>query len=298
MGLKTVNDEGLETSNDKSGLNESSSNSKFSTEQLKFIKKLTSMRESIINKVKNRFPMKGIDAIIKQAFDESVTRNLEEIKKHFSETFHDKSRKTQTENDPGTKLRNNETSEGELNNLHIKSDLKRSEDNSIKLKDLNRTDSFSMHPTKSSNFDSIEEDYQKKVDQLILEIKSRDKNLKEKEEQIEILKNRLELLEQQNMPPFLENWKIGKEYGKQEIEQLQAQIRRWEILWQKFKPLFGKDPKFRTLFILQRLGSISINNLSKALKLDSNQTKTLLQELQESSFIIVEGDNVRINSND
>ena len=299
MGLKSVNDESLKKSNGKPGLNESNSSySKFSTEQLKLINKLTSLKESIISMVKNRFPMKGLDAIIKQAFDEAVARNLEEIKNYFLKTFYDKFQNPQTDNEPSRKLRNSQTFEGELNNLHSKSELKISADNLKMSKNLSTTDSFPARSTESSNFNSTREDYQKRVDQLILEIKSRNKKLKEQEEQIGTLKNRLKLLEQQNMPPFLENWRIGKEYGEEEIEQLQDQIRRWEILWQKLKPFFGRDPKFRTLFILQRLGSISVNNLSKALKLDSNQTETILRELQKSSIIIVEGDSVRINSDD
>ncbi|MFB0560902.1 MAG: hypothetical protein ACETWM_06795 [Candidatus Lokiarchaeia archaeon] len=294
MGPKGVNDEGLETSNGKPDLNELSSYSKFSTEQVKLINKLRSMRDSIISMVKNRFPMKGLDAIIKQAFDEALARNLAEIKNQFLKTFYDKFQKTQTENEPSRKF--SQTFEGELNNLHSKSELKKPSDNLKMSKNLSTTNSFPARSTESSNFNSTREDYQKRVDQLVLEIKSRDKKLKEQEEQIETLKNQLELLEQQNIPPFLESWRIGKEYGEEDIEQLRNQIRRWEILWQKLKPFFGKDPKFRTLFILQRLGSISVNNLSEALKLDSNQTEKILQELQESSFIIVEGDSVRINS--
>ena len=149
---------------------------------------------------------------------------------------------------------------------------------------------------KSCGYVLNEKEFRKKMDQLILEIKIRDKKLKEKEREIEALRKRLEILEQQNMPPFVESWGVDGSYGEEEIKQLQDRVKRWEIIWQKMKPLFGRDPKFKTLFILQRLGSISIRNLSQALGLDTNYTTTILRELQESGFVRVEGTIVRINT--
>ncbi|MGQ9721723.1 MAG: hypothetical protein ACUVXA_10425 [Candidatus Jordarchaeum sp.] len=297
MGLKNANKEELKTSNDEPNTIESGKTySDFNNEQLKLINKFTSMRESIINMVQNRFPIKGIDTVIKQAFNEAIAKNLEEIEKYFIKTLHAKFQKNPKVHEPSRQIKNDETFENASNNINQESYEKKSKENLINSREL--TEGFLTNSTKSLDINTIEQNYQKRVDQLILEIKSRDKRLKEKQEQIEELKNRLEILEQQNIPPFLENWETGKEYGQEEIEQLQNQIRRWEMLWQKLKPYFDKDPKFRTLFILQRLGSINIDNLSKSLELDLNQTETLLQELQKASFVKINGDNVSINSDD
>jgi hypothetical protein len=294
--LKTVKNKGLETGSDKSGIDaQSNIDSKFDAEQLKLINHLSPVRENVISSVANRFPMKGLGTIIKQAFDEAVAKNLGEIKKYFSKTFSDKPQKPQTEESPNKQLKNYKASEEGIR--FNEPELKRPVDNSTVSKSPNRTDGFPQESTKSRNSNLMVEDYQKKVEQLILEIKVRDKKLKENEEHIETLKNRVEILEQQNMPPFLENWKLENECGKGEIEQLQNQVRHWEILWQKMRTFFKEDPKFKTLFILQRLGSISIKNLSQALKLDPNQIEPILRELQESSFIILDGDTLRINNN-
>nr|MDO8081460.1 hypothetical protein [Candidatus Freyarchaeota archaeon] len=294
--MKTTDGKSLEVGNDKSGLNaQNHKYSNFDSEQLKLINEFSPMRESIIKSVVNRFPMKGLDTIIKQAFDEAVARNLREIKKYFLNTLYDKPQKPQTEERPHKQLKNDKASEERSNELY-EPDLKRSVDNLTISKSSNRADSSPIESTKSRNSNLIVEDYQKKVEQLILEIKIRDKKLKENEEQIGTLKDRLEILEQQNMPAFLENWKLENECEGGDVEQLQNQIRRWEILWQKMRTFFKGDPKFKTLFILQRLGSISIKNLSKALNLDSNQIEPVLRELQESSFIVLDGDTLRINT--
>lgn len=296
--LKTNNTKSLEAGKDKSGLTaQSDKYSNFDSEQLKLINELSPMRESIIKSVVNRFPMKGLDTIIKQAFDEAVARNLREIKNHFLKPLQEKPQKHKTEEIQNKQLKTDKKSEEPPNEIQNEPDSKRSVDNLTESKNSNMANSSSTESTKSRNSNSIVDDYQKKVEQLILEIKVRDKKLKESEAQIGNLKHQLEILEQQNMPPFLENWKLENEqHGEEDVKHLQSQIKRWELLWQKMRTYFEGDPKFKTLFILQRLGSISIKNLSQALNLDSNQIEPLLRELRESSFIVLDGDTLRINT--
>ncbi|MEM2134215.1 MAG: hypothetical protein QW261_03200 [Candidatus Jordarchaeaceae archaeon] len=291
MGLKNPDRKGKPVEKEQSTYKSISNSSKLSSEQLKIINQFSHLRESIINSVKNKLPMKGIDAIIRQAFDEAVIRNMEEIQKSFSTSLPDKFLKTQAEDSPKEKFRNYESSE-ELQDHQHGIDVER-EGNLEKTKTSDRINAF---PEPKSVASDLKEDFQKRIDQLILEIKTRDKELKEREEEIKTLKCRLEILEQQNMPPFLENWTMREEYGEEDIKYLHNQIRLWEILWQKLKAFLGEDPKFKTLFILQRLGSISVENLSKALNLDSSQTETILQELKEYKFITLDKDIVRINS--
>jgi small-conductance mechanosensitive channel len=291
---KTVNSKSPEIDKDKSGIDaQNSIHGNFDSEQLKLINEFSSVRDSIVRSVANRFPMKGLDTLLKQAFDEAVAENLGEIKRYFSWTVSDK---PQTEERPTKKSKNAKAPNETPKKLHEPELKKPVVDNSTVSKSPNRTDGSPQESTKSRNSNLMVEDYQKKVEQLILEIKVRDKKLKENEEHIETLKSQLEILEQQNMPPFLDNWKLEDESGKGDIEQLQNQIRYWEILWQKMRNFFKEDPKFKTLSILQRLGSISIKNLCQALNLESNQIESLLRELQESSFIILDGDILKIKT--
>jgi hypothetical protein len=295
--LKTINTKSQEVDNNKSNLNtQSDKYSNFDSEQLKLINDLSPMRESIIKSVVNRFPMKGLDTIIKQAFDEAVAGNLREIKKHILKALHDKPQKPQIEESQNQPLKTDKASDETRTEAQRELDSKILGDSLTVSKSLHIDDSSPIESTNDRSSNSMVEDYQKKVEQLILEIKIRDKKLKESETQIGTLKHQLEILEQQNMPPFLENWKLENECDEGDVKQLQNQIRRWEILWQKMRTFFEGDPKFKTLFILQRLGSISIKNLSQALNLDSNQIEPLLRELQESNFIILEGDMLRINT--
>ena len=293
MGLKTFGSEGLETYN-KSSTSSLSEQGKQDEERKKLINELTVMRESIIRTVKNRFPMKGIDIIIKQAFDEAVVKNLEEIKKLLLGAIRGETKTIKTPKEDAEKqLGSSET-------LKKTSSLQHKPETGISQEDFpapRKGDSTEASPqAKSGGYVLNEKEFRKKIDQLILEIKMRDKKLKEKEREIEALRKRLEILEQQNMPPFVESWGVDGSYGEEEIKQLQDRVKRWEVIWQKMKPLFGRDPKFKTLFILQRLGSISIRNLSQALGLDTNYTATILRELQESGFVRVEGTVVRINT--
>lgn len=292
MGLKNPDRKDKTVEKEPNTYKSISNSSRLSSEQLKIINQFSHLRESIINSVKNKLPMKGIDAIIKQAFDEAVIRNMEIIQKSFSTNLPDKSLKTQAEDSPKEKFRNYENSE-ELQDHQHGINVERG-GNLEKTKTSDRINAFPTEPKSAAS--NLKEDFQKRIDQLILEIKTRDKELKEKEEEIKTLKGRLEILEQQNMPPFLENWTMREEYGEEDIKYLHNQIRLWEILWQKLKTFLGEDPKFKTLFILQRLGSISVENLSKALNLDFSQTETILQELKEYKFIILDKDIVRINS--
>ncbi|MEM3586414.1 MAG: hypothetical protein QXO71_03735 [Candidatus Jordarchaeaceae archaeon] len=293
-------------SNDTKGLQVSSSddsspdvqNSKYSnldSEQLKLINELSPMRESIVKSVLSRFPMKGLDTIIKQAFDEAVVKNLRDAKKLFSKTLLEKPQNPKPEGSQDKQLKQDKA-EDTVNKIqneeHVKKPVgsqpaKRSEESGVSLVDS----------TKDKSSDSMVEDYKKRIEQLILEIKIRDKKLKQNEEIIRTLKQQLELLEQQNMPPFLESWRLEEESREEDINQLKSQIRRWEILWQKMKTFFEGDPRFKTLFILQRLGSISIKNLSQALNLESGQIEPIIRELQESHCIILDGDIVRMNTN-
>lgn len=294
--MKTVNSKDLESGSDKSSIDaQGSIYSKFDSEQLNLINELSPVRESVIKSVANRFPMKGLDTIIKQAFDEAVAKNQEEIKKYFSKTFSGKPQKPQKEERLDNQSKNDKASSEEPKKLH-EPELKKPVDNLNASKNPNRTDGSPQETTKSKSSNLMVEDYQKKVEQLILEIKVRDKKLKENEEHMGTLKNRLELLEQQNLPPFMEDLKLENECDKGDIEQLQNQVKYWEIMWQKMRTFFKEDPKFKTLFILQRLGSISIKNLSQALNLDSNQIEPLLREMQKSNCIILNGDTLSIKT--
>ena len=289
MGLKTFGNKGIETYN--STLSEQD---KQNEERKKLVNELTLMRENIIRKVKNRLPMKGIDIIIKQAFDETVVKNLEGIKKLLLGAIHGETKTIKTpKEDTEKQLESSKTLKKTSSPQH-KPEIDISQKGFPALKERDNTEVSPQR--KSGSYVLNEKELRKKIDQLILEIKIRDKKLREKEKEIEALRKSLEILEQQNMPPFVESWGVDGSYGEEEIKQLQDRVKRWEIIWQKMKPLFGRDPKFKTLFILQRLGSISIRNLSQALGLDTNYTTTILRELQESGFVRVEGTVVRINT--
>ena len=264
----------------------------------KLIGHMARIKDEVVSSVMRRFPIKGLDMVIRQAFDSALQRSFDAL---FSVL--------------GSELKNSplpdafggsDSAVGQPDNFDLHADIYSQMRKTIG-KIVEYSKRFSEIPTVDGDTQSDHEDnvvdvkiveeyqekieeYQKKIDKLVLAIKVRDRKISELKNEVNRLREALKLMEKQSYSPFLP----APTPGSQEEILLQRQMQGLMEFMRKITPILRRDPKYKILFYLKRVGKIDFGKLSQDLSIPPEKLNTLLEELEAMNVVKRSGDKVQL----
>ncbi|MEM4446862.1 MAG: helix-turn-helix domain-containing protein [Candidatus Jordarchaeales archaeon] len=212
----------------------------------KVIELLTPVRECIVRTLLSRFPMRGLEQMLREAFDNAVSENL----CLFSSLISQK--------------------EGE----------ERREE-SLKKAMLDAKELLKTPAVEGDAPESLKEDVlrlRKEIDRLVLELKVRDKKIKEQEKLLE----KLRALNEDSLFVTL----LGGNMPQTCPETLS--------FWKQVSTFLEKEPKFKILRLLIHLKELSLEKLYQSTGIQKQLVARYLDEMKEAGLIEVVGENVRL----
>jgi hypothetical protein len=122
----------------------------------------------------------------------------------------------------------------------------------------------------------------------MLAVKARDGRILDQKKDIEKLQNSLNLLERQANSPFVS---YPAPNSEEEI-QIRSQMQSLMEFMRKITPILEKDPKYKIMFLLKRVGKFDICKLSEDLCIPLKKLNTLVKELETMKIVRREEDTV------
>ena len=265
----------------------------------KLIGHMARIKDEVVSSVMRRFPIKGLDMVIRQAFDSALQRS-------FDALFSVLDSELKTSPLPDTLGGVSDSAVGQPENFDLHADIYSQMRKTIG-KIVEYSKRFSEIPTvdvdtQSDHEDNIVdvkiveeyqekiEEYQKKIDKLVLAIKVRDRKISELKNEVNRLREALKLMEKQAYSPFLP----ALTPGSQEEILLQRQMQGLMEFMRKITPILKRDPKYKILFYLKRVGKIDFGKLSQDLSIPPEKLNTLLEELEAMNVVKMSGDKVQL----
>ncbi|MBS7247769.1 MAG: hypothetical protein QXX18_03130 [Candidatus Jordarchaeales archaeon] len=225
----------------------------------KIVELLAPVREQVIRCILARFPMRGLEQILRETFDSAVIENM----MLFSS------------------LINSATQEGggELNEhqLREKREEKQLKAAMLEAKELLRNPSSESEERE----ESLKEDLsrlKKEIDRLILELKIKDRKLRRQEKLLEKLRA---IAENGLVIPVLENNLPSNP----------------EIIsfWKRVSDFLEKDPKFKILRLLLSVKEATVNGIYQSVGTQREMVAKCLEEMKNANLIKVTGESISLN---
>ncbi|MBS7249600.1 MAG: hypothetical protein KIH08_03255 [Candidatus Freyarchaeota archaeon] len=268
---------------------ETSSGESLDTLEAKLIGCMAKIRDEVVQGIKARFPIKGLEIVAGQAFDSA-------LEKHFDSLLSIWGSKLKR-----SPLKNNasrESSETSKRSQDFGPSGGFSPQSRIKTSEILESSGRGLTPPPNANsqigmeeeekVESLVRDYQKRIDELMLGIKARDSKILELKKEIEKLQKSIEILETQASSPFI----YPTSPNSEEVIHIQNQMRSLMEFMRRITPILNKDPKYRIMFLLKRVGKSPISKLGEELGIPPQKLDSLLKELETMKIIRREEDTV------
>ncbi len=224
----------------------------------KLIELLAPVKEHVIRNILARFPMRGLEQILRETFDSAVTENIELFSSFINSTPPEGGR------DPSKHQSQKEQEGGQLKAamLEAKELLKNppseSEEKGEPLKeDLSRL--------------------KREIDRLVLELKIKDKKLREQEKLLE----KLRVIAENGLIPVFENTSSSN-----------IEVRSF---WKRLGEFLEKDPKFKILRLLVGVKEANVDSIYKSVGTHRELVAKCLEEMKNANLIKVTGESISLN---
>lgn len=252
------------------------------TINVKLTEYMAKLREEVVQGITLRFPIKGLDTVARQVFDRTLEKNFDT----FISTLNLTGKSSPIGKNTSKETRSPATNQPNSDSLHEVhpqisiNGIKKVETsgNILNLRDTQKTQSILEKAEKSGE---KKEDPQKRIDELMFAIKARDRKILEQKKEIEKLQNALAILEKQVNSPFITSPSQNLEEGIQ----IQRQMQSLMDFMKKITPILNRDPKYKIMFYLKRVGKSDVKKLSEELDIPPNEINTLLKELEIMEII-------------
>ncbi|WXG42152.1 MAG: hypothetical protein WED07_15545 [Candidatus Freyarchaeum deiterrae] len=255
---------------------------------------MVKIRDELVRGITLRFPIKGLDMVVRQAFDNALQESIDNILSIFgseleqSSPMHSRSRKAHSSvtghaqnfdfNDmipSQTKTKGSRKVEPPGNDLKIPG----------------AAPDTKIETEKDENINAkVVKEYQKRIDELMLAVKARDRKILDQKKDIEKLQNSLSLSEKQRDSPFVYTPTPDYEEESQILDQMQS----FREFMRRITPILERDPKYRIMFFLKRVRKSDVSKLSEDLCIPLKKLNTLLKELEIMKIIRKEEDAISI----
>ncbi len=228
-------------------------NGEIKSESQRLIELLAPVREQVVRSIMARFPMRGLEQVIRETFDNAVFENLD----HLSSFI----------NPPTIPKKADETSA-----------KARQKADQLKVALLEASESIKKPPPEEE--ENLKEDIlclRKEIDRLILELKIRDRKLREQER---FLKMRA-VTENSLITPLLEG---ANNSADPELASL----------WKRVSTFLEKDPKFKILRLLMMVKELKLEEIYKSIGVQKQLVARYLEEMKKADLIQIMGDTVSL----
>ncbi|MEM2145320.1 MAG: hypothetical protein QW279_08160 [Candidatus Jordarchaeaceae archaeon] len=254
------------------------------TINVKLIEHMAKFREEVVRGITLKFPIKGLETVAREVFDNTLEKNFDNLINALNVT----SKNSPIAGVASKKAHPQEINQPSSNSLHNPSNIRgtpkiETSGNMLNVKKNTHNTSVLEKTEKSIEKN---EDPQKRIEELMFAIKARDRKILDQKKEIEKLQESLELLKQQVNSPFITNPAQDLEEGIQTQKQMQSLM----DFMKKITPILNRDPKYKIMFYLKRVGKSGIKKLSEELSIPPNEINTLLRELETMKIIRTEGD--------
>lgn len=257
------------------------------TINLKLIEHMAKFREEVVQGITSRFPIKGLETVARQVFDITLEKNFDTLLNSLKVTSKDSPVVDAASKTSCPQAINQPSSGSLLSPMDIRGT--QVETSGDILKEKNTHNAGVLEKAKISGEDK---DYQKRIEELMFAIKMRDRKILDQRKEIEKLQESLKLLESQVNAPFISNPAQDLEEGIQ----IQKQMQSLMDFMRKITPILNRDPKYKIMFYLKRVGKSDIKKLSEELGIPSNEINTHLRELETMKIIRTEGEIVYLTN--
>ncbi len=255
----------------------------------KLIGWMAKIRDEVVRGITARFPIKGLEMVAGQAFDSALEKHFDSLLSIWG------SRPKSSPSKNSDSRESSETSKGspDFGSRRGFSPQSKAKTNEI----LERSGGGLTSPLNTHSqigtegeekVESLVRGYQKRIDELLLGIKARDSKILELKKEIEKLQKSIELLEAQSSSPFIYSMSPDSE----EVIHIQNQMRSLMEFMRRITPILNKDPKYRIMFLLKRIGKSPVSKLGEELGMPPQKLGPLLKELETMKIVRREGDTV------
>lgn len=259
------------------------------TLEAKLIGCMAKIRDEVVRGITARFPIKGLEMVAGQTFDSALEKHFDSLlsiwgskpkrsplKNSASRESSETSKRFQ---DFGSRSGFSPQSRAGTNNISERS-------GGGLTPPLNTHSQTDMEG--EEKVESLVRDYQKRIDELLLGIKARDSKILELKKEIEKLQKLIELLETQASSPFI----YSASPDSEEVVHIQNQMRSLMEFMRRITPILNRDPKYRIMFLLKRVGKSPISKLGEELGIPPQKLDPLLKELETMKIIRREEDTI------
>jgi hypothetical protein len=255
------------------------------TVEAKLMGCIAKIRNELVQGITVKFPIKGLEMVVGQVFDGA-------IEKHFDFLLKILDLKHSPLKEYSSKVESSKSrifdSRGYVyshSKVKVSDVVERSEEN------VNLSPS-TLVQTGAEIDGKIDErvisEYQKRIDELMLGIKARDSKILELKREIEKLQKSLELLQAQASSPFI----YSASPKQEEAIHIQNQLRSMMEFMRRITPILNKDPKYKIMFFLKRVGKAPASKLSEELGIPPKELDSLIKELETMKIIRKEEETV------
>lgn len=259
------------------------------TVNVKLIEYMAKLREELAREIKVRFPIKNLDTVVRQVFDNTLEKSFDTLMSTLNLTTKNSLLADDASKKAGSQAVNN------YQNLdshdRIQSQIKINESKKVEPPlntSKNSEDTRSVLELSGKVDVIVVKDYQKRIEELMLAVKSRDRKILDQNKEIEKLQNSLKHLENQMNSPFVSPPTRNPEEGIQ----IQSQMQSLMEFMRRITPILNKDPKYKIMFFLKRVGKSEINKLGDELGIPPKKLDMLLNELEKMKIIRREEDTI------
>ncbi|MBS7287908.1 MAG: hypothetical protein KIH01_03985 [Candidatus Freyarchaeota archaeon] len=235
-----------------------SQNGEVDSRAQKIMELLAPVKEQVVRGILARFPMRGLEQILRETFDSAIVENLEV----FSSLL-------------------NSTLQGCGGEVSEPKPQAKQEGDRLKAAMLEAKD-FLKAPTQESEeiSESLKENISRlkgEVDRLILELKIRDRKIREQER---LLKKMRSLVENGLIPIF----EGASSTADPELLSF----------WRRVGGFLEKDPKFKILRLLVNMKELTFERICQSVGMQKQLVARCLEEMKDADLIKVTGNNVTL----
>ena len=268
-----------------------SSNETVESEAQRIIEQLSPVREQLVRSILSRFPMRGLEQILREAFDSAVTENISIFSSLLSTELPQEA--TLPEAAPPENSQSLHSRQSIQQDLQValpeKSQYADMQGDTLKSITLEKANNFekAISEGKISEREDVESEVsrlRKEIDRLVLELKVRDRKIREQER---LIANMKAMAEQGALKPSLGQLKPSLAAIHPSHETLQS-------LWSRINKLLEKDPKFKILRLLMIAHDLTLDKIYQTLGVPKQLVARYLEELKDAGLIQVIGDTVSL----
>jgi len=243
------------------------------------------IRNELVQGITMKFPIKGLEMVVGQVFDGAIEKHFDSLLKILDlkhSPLKDNSSKVESSKSRIFDSRGYVYSQSKVK---VSDAVKRSEEN-VNLSLDTRVQTGAETVGKID--ERVISEYQKRIDELMLGIKARDSKILGLKREIEKLQKSLELLQAQASSPFI----YSASPNQEEAIHIQNQLRSMMEFMRRITPILNKDPKYKIMFFLKRVGKAPASKLGEELGIPPKELDSLIKELETMKIIRKEEETV------